>query len=163
MLSARIFKNLSIVILLILCCISCKSINYNSIKIKKAIAVDSIRNNLKLNRSEIDLITSKDTIIAELFLALKDSVNTNNLKQHLDAFYSKTYSSKKLKVAIQMERYVKKNGGNFKLSDSLDPNNAFHVKNMKGFDSIVKLMRKKFGKPNLKVTTNIGKKDSLKN
>ncbi len=159
----KLLKVLIFMTLLCIVCMSCKVINYNTHSIKRAVALDNIKGNLDLNPLEINLLKPKDTIVAELYLALKDSVKANNLKQHLDSFYSKKYNAKKLKVSIQMERYVKKSGGSFRLSDTLDPNNAFHVKNMKEFDSIVKLMRKRFGKSKLKVTTSTRKKDSLKN
>ncbi|WP_415223495.1 hypothetical protein [Psychroserpens sp.] len=110
---------------------------------------------------ENDQITKNDTIVIETYKALVGSVKKEKIKTHLDSFFLKKYDSKKLIIALKMEQYIKKSGGKFEFNDSINPNNAYHVNSIEEFDSIRKLIFKKF-KPKIKVKIDSTKIDSLK-
>ncbi|MFT7051078.1 MAG: hypothetical protein ACJAZK_001679 [Psychroserpens sp.] len=155
------FKPNLILFLFYFLCLGCKTINYNGKEFKKHKTLKVIESNLNLNKMENDQITKNDTIVIETYKALVGSVKKEKIKTHLDSFFLKKYDSKKLIIALKMEQYIKKSGGKFEFNDSINPNNAYHVNSIEEFDSIRKLIFKKF-KPKIKVKIDSTKIDSLK-
>jgi len=97
-------------------------------KEKLNILIDS----LKLDSTAINRIASKDTIISELYLTIKDSVKIPRIKRRLDSFLVDNYSEKQLLMSLKMERLIGEND-RFEFIDSLSPNNNLRFETMEEF------------------------------
>lgn len=137
----KLKSNLLLCVFLLLI-LSCKSqIDFkkkklvNNIELSK---VDSIKSILKLTDDQMVSLLKNDAVINELILIIKDSSKIQNARKRLDMFFTGKYDSKKLWVSLQLERILE--SGNFKLSDSIDPKNALHLKNAKEIEMFMKKM-----------------------
>ncbi|MCG2417622.1 hypothetical protein K8089_01210 [Aequorivita sp. F47161] len=97
-------------------------------KEKLNILIDS----LKLDSTAINRIASKDTIISELYLTIKDSVKVPRIKRRLDSFLLDNYSETQLLMSLKMERLMGDND-RFEFIDSLSPNNSLRFETMEEF------------------------------
>lgn len=130
----------------------CKTIIYDGSKFKKHETLEYIKSKIDINKIDNEKLKNNDTIIVEIYNSFENLVKKERIQMHLDSFFIKNYSSKKLIHILKMEQYVMKTGGKFILNDSIDPNNAYHVNSIKEFDSLRKILFKRF-KKKLKIKT----------
>lgn len=137
--------------------IGCNTFKYENKIYKKPKTFRYVNSKLALTESIRNDLKHNDTILAELYKTIEDSVEISKIESHVNRYLAYPDSSKYLLHSLKMERYVKKTGGSFKIDNSIDPANAIHVDNIEEFDSLRKQLFKRF--KNFRKSTT--KKDSL--
>jgi hypothetical protein len=107
--------------------------------------IDLLKSNLQLDDQKIQLIIENDSIVNEVLLTIKDTTRIANVKRRLDSFYLGNYNTKKLILALQMERILE-SGNSFEFSDNLDQKKSLHFNSVEQFkkhsDSVSQNLKK---------------------
>lgn len=135
-----------IIIFLLFNILNCNSQENTSVDVKttKNDKRYLLKSTFNLNDSEMSRIIKNDTITNELFLSLKDSTKYDNIKRRLNYFFSGKYDSKKLVLAIKLERLFE--NGSFEFSDSIDHKKVRHYKDVNKLNTFIKNSEKEITK-----------------
>lgn len=72
-----------------------------------------IKKRINLSKFELKKIKNNDSVLYEVSMAIKDTVELRNIKRRLDSFFVKRYDKEQLITMLQLERL--KTGWDFEL------------------------------------------------
>ena len=95
------------------------SVNYST---NQDIRLNTIIDSLKLSSENLEILKSNQTVLNEVYISIKDTLDLKIIKRDLDSFFLKKYTEKDIITNLELNRAFKKSTGFFTVKKDIDPN-----------------------------------------